>query len=118
MFAPGYVDGPVCVHLASCWRSQVNSYDECELLFVNVKGGCQEKERKQGHSVFRELNGALVRLPLAKIGQQRPYVHSVDRQSHWCCMTHRREKINEINVLMAKLWGVSLFPLGLRSYVL
>jgi hypothetical protein len=80
MFAPGYVDGPVCVHLASCWRSQVSSYDECELLSVNVKGGCQEKERKQGHSVFREFDGALVRLPLAKIGQQRLCHHSGDHQ--------------------------------------
>jgi hypothetical protein len=55
MFAPGYVDGPVCVHLASCWRSQVNSYDECELEFVNVKGGCQEKERNRDTQSFANL---------------------------------------------------------------
>ncbi len=32
--------------------------------------------------------------------------------SHWRCITHRREKINEINELMAKLWGREPFSFG------
>ena len=32
--------------------------------------------------------------------------------SHWRCITHRREKINEINVLKAKLWGCEPFSFG------
>ena len=73
------------------------------------EGVCRERKDETGTLSFRGFDGAQYVSPLPiLVSSIFAFIAERPLESHWRCMTNKREKmneINEINVLMAKLWA-------------